>query len=352
MSKTCPIRTLSSERQAAEVRRRTDHYLDLLEDCCADRPVSPRSRSRLAECLGETAVHFLPRYVEVNHAALHFQARYRRASIAVFALASGALIVVAAQHVFHGPHWMVGLEVAAIATVLILFHLGNRFGWHRHWVDYRFLAERLRTAFFVAFISGRTGADDELHWSDRLIERSWCLEEVETLWIARPRFEAPPPEAIPALQAFMQRAWLGPQRDFHERKKHGSLRVHERISRASETFFWLTFVAAVLHLSPHGWLHAVRLDALLTPARLTFAVIALPALGTASSGLRGHFEFKKQSVRSDVMARYLVHLEAKLAAVKDLESLYHVVWETEHLMLQENAGWHLNTGLKPIEVEV
>ncbi len=346
-----PVKTIAADQRDAEVRRRAEGYMKLLAACCEERPLPKQVCARLAERLEATAAHFLPRYVEVNHAAMSFQARYRRASIAVFVLAAAALIVVAGQHVFHGPRWLVGLEVAAIATVLAIFHLGNRFGWHRNWVDYRFLAERLRTGLFVAFLSGKTNADDELHWSDRLIEESWCLDEVADLWRGRPRFATPPPEAVPVLQDFMRRAWLDIQRGFHERKERGALHTHERISLASETLFWLTFIAAILHLLPHDWLHAARLDGLLTEPRLTFAVIALPALGTVFSGLRGHFEFKKQSVRAGVMVRYLEHLDGKLSNVQDLEDLLRVVWETELLMLQENAGWHLNTMSKPIEVE-
>ena len=351
----CPsnVKTFDDTDLSAEVARRKNDLTERLSVLTERHSgtVSVRAAAHLSDRLKAMADHFLPRYVEVNRIALLYQTRYRRASVAVLLLSAAALIVVAAQYIFHLPHGLVAGEVAAIATILSIFHLGNRFGWHRNWIDYRFLAERIRCGLFVSFLSGKIGADDEQHWSDRLIEESWCHMEFDIMCRVRPRLEKTPREALPVLQGFMQTAWLGPQRVFHARKKRGSKRVHDRISAASYILFWLTFVAAVLHLMPHDWLHAVRLDRVLTTQRLTFLVIALPALGTLFTGLRGHFEFKKQSVRSGVMEGYLGHLEKRLAKAEDLEDLYHVVWETEHLMRQENADWHLNTGLKPIEVE-
>jgi len=336
---------------AVAARRRT--LLDRLADSCGRHLASGSGQvaARLADRLEGHADHFLPASVNMDLLAVHYQDRYRRASIAVFMLAAVALIVVAAQYIFHLPHWIVAGEVSAIAGVLLIFHLGNRRGWHRHWVDCRFLAERMRCGFHVAFLCGRTNAEAEMHWSDRLVEGSWCLAEFERLWRTRPAFEPPPSAALPALADFMKRHWIGRQRSFHEGKERRQARAHRLVSRASSSMFWLTFVTAIVHLLPHGWLHAAHLDRVLDPRLLTFLVIAFPALGSAFTGLRGHFEYKKHAMRSGVMVRLLGELEARLEEIASLEDLYHVVWEAERLMLQENAGWHLNTGFNEIEVE-
>ena len=68
---------------------------------------------------------------------------------------------------------------------------------------------------------------------------------------------------------------------------------------------YFTLVAALLHLTPHAWRHAWHLDALLDDRFLTFAAIALPAVGTALAGVRGHFEFKKIATRSRMIALHI-----------------------------------------------
>ncbi|MBU0743620.1 DUF4231 domain-containing protein [bacterium] len=345
--------TVSEAVLATAVAARKESLLEQLADSCARHAAAGdgQATARLADRFEAVIDHFLPRYVQVDLSARHYQIRYRRASVAVFSLAALAVIVASAQYIFGLPHAFVAAEVAAIASILLIFHLGNRFGWHRNWVDCRFLAERMRCGIFVAFLSGKSDAHEELHWSDRLVEESWCLEEFGRRWLQRPRLESAPPAALPILRDFMRRSWLNGQRDFHMRKQARGMCAHLSVSAASETLFWLTFVTAILHLLPHGWLRAVHVDGALSREVLTFLVIALPALGTAFAGVRGHFEFKKQATRSAVMVRHLRHLERRLRAVDDLEGLYHMVWETEQLMLQENAGWHLNTGFNEIVVE-
>ncbi len=89
----------------------------------------------------------------------------------------------------------------------------------------------------------------------------------------------------------------------------------------------------------------------MTDSLLTFVVIALPAIGTALAGIRGHFDFKKIAIRSHMIATQLEYLITEANAANDLAELTIVVLRAEELMIQENAGWHLHIVSKVIPSE-
>lgn len=334
------------ERRAADLKA---DYLARLAGC--NGPL-PAVGSHLADRLTLVLDYFLPRFVQATESAKKFQRSYTLASAAVYVLGFFAVFVVATQYLFHLPHQLLAGEVVAISLILIIFHWGNGRGWHRNRVDCRYLAERLRGGILVSFLSGRTSAEFQHDWADGLARDSWCAGEFLEIMKHRP-LNLPPPQAsdLPVLKEFMTRHWLLDQMGYHQRRAKAQLRRHKTISTLGEIFFWLTFVAALLHLTPHEWRHAAHAEGILTDHGLTWLVIVLPALGTAFAGLRSHFEFKKMAVRSELMARQLGELLEEVEKVEDFEDLAHMVNAAEELFSQEVAGWFRNAGFQIIPAE-
>lgn len=309
--------------------------------------VAPILRDRL----GRTLDHFLDPFARADLVSQHFQTRYSRASRLVFLLAAFAVMTAAAQFIFHLPQWTLYGEVGAISLVLIIIHHGNRKGWHRNWVDHRLLAERLRCGVFLAFLAGRASGEIGEHWSCRWVSRTWSVKEYERIWNARPRFEHHAEEALGVLKVFTADTWLDVQRRFNDNKQVVERRRHARVSAASEIFFWLTFVSALVHLAPHAWYEAAHIDHEHAGRVLAFLVIALPALGAAFSGLRSHFGYKKLADRCVVMIDHLDALKKHVVATDSIDSFCVVVWDIESLMLQETADWHVDIGFRVIEAQ-
>ena len=156
---------------------------------------------------------------------------------------------------------------------------------------------------------------------------------------------------LEALRTTLIGHWLEDHLAYHRSVAHKKMHHFHLVSRIGEACFWLTLVAALVHLTPHGWRHAAHLDKILTDQVLTFVVIALPAVGTALGGVRGHFDFKKVSTRSGMIAQELETLIAEAEQAPDLAGLAQVVRRAESLMIQENAGWHLRASEKEIPSE-
>lgn len=350
-ARRCPAIPEATLTAAIEANR--GRYRAMLADSCrrADTDAAGAIGAALASRLDAFLDHFLPPYTRADLSARHHHSAYARASSLVFAFGALAVIIVAAQSLFHLPHWLVTGEILCIGSILLVFHWGNHRRWHRTWVDCRYFAERLRGGLHVAFLCGKTVVPAATPWSEQMVEGSWCNPEYHAIMSARPHPEPVPEAGFPVLRDFVVVHWLDDQAKYHRAVAARRLRKHQIVSRVGETCFWLTFVTALVHLTPHTWRHALHAENLLTDRLLTFVVIALPAIGTALAGVRGHFEFKKTAVRSRMIASQLESMSEQARAAADLSELTLVVLRAEELMIQENAGWHLHTNAKSIPSE-
>lgn len=305
----------------------------------------------LHDRLGLVLDYFLERFVRADLVSQLYHTRYRRASRLVFLLAAAAVLIAAAQFIFQLPQWILSGEVGAIALVLLIIHRGNRQGWHRNWVDHRLLAERLRCGMYLAFLAGRALGETVDHWSCRWVSRTWSVKEYETVWNRRPCLEQLEESSLAVLKDFTCESWIGTQRHFNEHKAIAERRRHARVSLVSEVFFWLTFVAALTHLAPHSWYEQIHVDQHEVGRVLAFLVIVLPAVGTAFSGLRSHFGYKKMADRCVVMMDHLDVLRDHVEATESIDAFCVIVWDIESLMLQETADWHVDIGFRVIEAQ-
>ena len=149
------------------------------------------------------------------------------------------------------------------------------------------------------------------------------------------------PEHLSCLKNFLKISWIEDQKTYHIRKSVIERNKHQSISACGEVFYSLTLLAAFLHFFHVGNEFISRI--------WTFLAIAFPAIGSAFSALRAHFEYKKNADRSERVAEWLQELYDQIDYVKDLEELRTMVEKTEALMLQENADWHITMHIHHLE---
>lgn len=289
---------------------------------------------------------FLSSFVRADVLAEKYQFHYKTGSLLVYFLAATAILCAAAENLFKAvPHEAILIEIISIAGIIFILIYGNAIGWHRRWLDYRFLAERLRCALFMAFAGEEVSsgfsrhdlyhANENDHWAFSYMRRIW------NQWEKSGESQQDNIESLEQLKLFLRTAWLEDQRGYQKGNIARQMKKHHRLSLTGEILFLLTFAAAIAHYFHLG-------GHMFSPA-LTFASIGLPALGAAFSGLRAHFEHNKLSRRSQQMAKYLAVLENRLAAANDSKTLLQVLHEAEALMLSENAEWHAVVGYHELQ---
>jgi len=135
----------NSERvNAAEFERQLKRQRDFFTGE-AKRTKLPSDRLRL------TLEYTQPYYVRTDLLALRYQHLFYRAESLIYALALAAVVIAAFQILFVPERPMILMsEVILMLVVLTIVGISRSRGWHNKWIDYRFLAERFRSALFMA----------------------------------------------------------------------------------------------------------------------------------------------------------------------------------------------------------
>lgn len=291
-----------------------------------------------------------PYYTRADLLADRWQMRYRRLSNILFFAAAGAVLAIAAQVLFFAdtPELVfveIGLLVLAIASVF----LARKLQIHGRWISYRVLAERFRSALFLAL----TGADPKLESPSaqgRLGHAGqWARRAFDEVWRARPQ-ALPAPTLNEPLKQFVGRALIDDQLAYHRKAAKRYHRRQTLLTRVSYGLFTVTLVAAVLHAFEVGG-HGTG-EGLSWSSALVFLAIGLPALGGAFAGLEAQRQYERSVERSQGMAHRLAEVRERLEAAEDLADVRALVQETENILLDESNDWLVTVRFQGIKLAV
>jgi hypothetical protein len=245
-------------------------------------------------------------------------------------------LTIAAFQALFLPGWssLALVEVILIGAVLGIVWLGQRRRWHAKWIDYRFLAERFRSALFLALAGIEVMAPrPPRHLSLAYSSQDWMVAAFMSFWRGLPRPRSSDRAGFPSLRFFILEAWIEEQLRYHQGSDKRHLRRHFWLARTGTALFALTLVAALLHFIGAGGESWGRL--------LLFLAIVSPSVAAALGAVRTHREYLRNAQRSKEMALHLEDLKARMKDARDLESFIPLVQEAEEIMLQENADWRV-----------
>lgn len=335
-------------------------YADLERFNAASLPKGEESSGQLGETaelaglersyLDEFWRWIRPYYARADLLADRWQARYRRFSNALFFAAAGAVLAIAAQVLFFpDTPELVLVEIGLLVLALAALFFGKRLRVHARWIAYRVLAERFRSALFLAL----TGAEPRLEspaeqW--RLgVAGDWPRRAFDEVWLTRPQ-RSTPPELTEPLKRFVAAALMDDQLAYH---RNAADRYHRRqtlLTQVSYVLFGTTLVAAILHAFEVGG-HGSG-EGLTWSSALVFLAIGLPALGGALAGLEAQRQYERGLERSRGMAHRLEEARERLAAAGDLDEVRALVQETESILLDESNDWLVTARFQGIKLAV
>jgi hypothetical protein len=314
----------------ARVRKQVD---DLRPDLPESRRIDPLSVS-----VETVAAWLVPYFVRADVLSLRLQRMFRALSTATFGMAAAAVLIVAIQvNFFASLNWLVAFEVIALVSLLAIPVLNRRWRLHDRWISYRFLAERLRSAYFLTLAGateGRPGATAPLAYlsdpSEAWIERA--LAEVVS---HRPELGDDSPKAA-SLRRYLSQYWIGEQIGYHRKAARQHRAWDDKLTGATWLLFFLTLVAAVLHVAgvgEHGE-HKTHLALL-----LIVGSISIPAIGAAVHGISTQRQFRRQADRYQRMAGLLARLQKEMDSAESAERVQQIAADTERVMREESSDW-------------
>ena len=311
---------------------------ELMPDMAREIPIDPLGLSREA-----VADWVFPYFIRADILALRYQRHFRWLSVAIFILAAAAVGVVAMQTNFWPTlNGLALIEVLCLIGLLGILMMNRRWRLHDQWISSRFLAERLRSAYFLAL----AGTGDRRRRSARIAylsdsSEAWIERALAEVTARRPELEAEPP--VKALRDYLNRYWIGSQISYQEKASRKQRGFDDRLIRATELLFALTLVAAGVHIFAGQIFAAAPHTARESPGFweefLIVFSITVPAVGAAFHGFGTQRQFRRHSQSYRRMAGVLAQVQAHMIDATTIEQIREVAAETEQVMREENSDW-------------
>jgi hypothetical protein len=327
------IKTAEFQLQGRALRER------LMPDMTADMDTDPLGLSR-----DKVVDWLLPYFVRADVLGLRHQRRFRLSSWLIFVLAAAAVAVVAIQTNFlPGSNWLAGIEVVFLLVLLSILLVNRRWRLHDRWISCRFLAERLRSGYFLAL----AGTGDRRVRSVRVAylsdsSEAWIERALTEVMARRPELATGPPK-VALLRDYLNHYWIASQISYHKKAGFLQRRFDDRLIRATELLFLITLVAAFIHMLGIHFFRILGIDghdSLEFWEKLLIVVsITVPAFGAAFHGIGTQRQFRHHSERYSRMADLLTQVHNEMAEATSLERVREVAAETEQIMREENSDW-------------
>lgn len=275
----------------------------------------------------------VPYLARADKLALRFQRRFYRLTAVLYVAAAAAVAVVAIQAFLFPEHpSLVWIEVALLASLLLVVFYGRRQRLHHRWLSYRFLAERFRSAFFLAAAGlGRRLEGGVERAAGNEPAEEWVQRAFSEVWSRRPRLETR--ADVEGLREFFAERWIAEQRRYYGASRRRLDRRHRLLLGSIYAAFLITIVAAVSHARGVGGHEGHQAEV------FSILSLTLPAVGAALSGLLAQREYQRNSERYRWMEQSLEAEELRMRSAESIAAVRRLAAEAEETLLEENRDW-------------
>ncbi len=277
-------------------------------------------------------------YSWADRLATHFAQTYRSGHIFNFVL--GGIAVCMGLSTFLVPKHKfaeAGFEMLITLAIILNAIIATRHEWHRRWLDYRQLAERLRPMRSLKLLG--IAAPDPPGTATNPVPRRWIDWYAAGIWRGM---------GCPAGLIDRQRAdrlatavadhEVAPQVAYHQRNALLIAKLDERLGKLGFIMFATTLVGSIATLIGLG-LGASFVNTY--GNWFTLVAAGFPALATAIFGIRFQADFGGDAVRSLATSETLRHIEGELRKDVTLSRAADLTEQAARIMLSDLDEWRL-----------
>ena len=277
-------------------------------------------------------------YSWADRLATHFAQTYRSGHIFNFVL--GGVAVCLGLAAFMAPHLKLEeavLEMLITIAIILNAHIGTKQEWHRRWLDYRQLAERLRPMRTLKLLG--IAAPDPPGTETNPIATRWIEWYAGGIW----RAMGCPSGSIDAACAMRLACAIAdhevePQVSYHERHAEQIEKLDHRLEQVGTTLFIATLVVSIATIIAY----AGNLAFVNTYGNwFTLVSAGFPALGTAVFGIRFQADFGGDAVRSMATSNTLRQIDEELRKDATLSRAADLAEQAGRIMLADLDEWQL-----------
>jgi len=277
-------------------------------------------------------------YSRADTLATHFAQTYRSGHIFNFLL--GGIAVCLGLGAFMAPHLKfeeAALELLITLAIILNAIIGTRQEWHRRWLDYRQLAERLRPMRSLKLLG--IAAPDPPGTETNPVPKRWIDWYAGGIWRAMgcPSGAIDRPRAGLLARAIADHE-VAPQVGYHERNALQIELLDHRLEQIGMVLFAATVVVTVATLIGIG----LGSNFVNTYGNwFTLVSAGFPALGTAVFGIRFQADFGGDALRSMATASTLGRIDQELRKDVTLSRAADLAEQAARIMLADLDEWRL-----------
>ena len=277
-------------------------------------------------------------YSWADRLATHFAQTYRSGHIFNFVL--GGVAVCLGLSSFMAPHLKLEeavLEMLITIGIIVNARVGTKQEWHRRWLDYRQLAERLRPMRTLKLLG--IAAPDPPGTETNPVPRRWIDWYAGGIWRAMGCSSGSiNGQCANRLANAIADHEVAPQVAYHERHAEQIEMLDHRLELIGTVLFAATFLASaatIVSYAADTWF-VNRYG-----SWFTLISAGLPALGTAIFGIRFQADFGGDAVRSMATADTLRHIDEELRKDISLSRTADLAEQAGRIMLSDLDEWRL-----------
>jgi hypothetical protein len=270
--------------------------------------------------------------------ATHFAQTYRSGHIFNFLL--GGVAVCLGLATFMAPRLKfeeAGLELLITLAILLNAVIGKRQEWHRRWLDYRQLAERLRPMRSLKLLG--IAAPDPPGTETNPVPKRWIDWYASSIWRAMPcPSGAIDKDCAARLGEAIATHEVEPQVGYHLRNAEQIEALDHRLEQIGLVLFAATVLVTI----------ATLIGDVVAPDYVnrygnwfTLVSAGFPALGTAIFGIRFQADFGGDALRSKATADTLRQIDGELRKNVSLSRAADLAEQAARIMLSDLDEWRL-----------
>jgi hypothetical protein len=278
-------------------------------------------------------------YGWADRMATYYAQTFRSGHIFNFVLAAAAVLLGLSSFALPASKLHLAfVEIVITLAIIINTGLGIRHEWHRRWLDYRQLAERLRPLRSLKLLG--IAAPDPPGSPANPVARRWVDWYAANVWRA---LGCPHGSIRPASAAELTRSIVDceitPQIVYNERSAKQIERLDKRLARFGMGLFVATLLSSIIVILgliyDPDWVQN-------TNDWFTLLSAGFPAVGTAIFGIRFQGDFGASALRSRSTAHTLAAIRDQLMTGKtSLNRSADLMEQAARAMLADLDEWRL-----------
>lgn len=277
-------------------------------------------------------------YSWADRLATHFAQTYRSGHIFNFVLGGVAVCLGLSAFITPTYHFeFAGLEMLITLAIILNASIGKRQEWHRRWLDYRQLAERLRPMRSLKLLG--IAAPDPPGTETNPVPKRWIDWYASGMWRATgcPSGTIDKRRAACLAEAIAEHE-VAPQVGYHERNAEQIELLDRRLEQTGLVLFAATLVSSMITVV------SLAFGASFVEHYESWALLVsagFPALGTAVFGIRFQGDFGGDAVRSMATADTLRQIDEQLRKEVSLSRAADLAEQAARIMLSDLDEWRL-----------